>query len=369
MTVAELQNTDFGAAIRRNKRNTLVLIAALAVISGVLGYVLGWAWGMIDALTSMSNAAYQRLGVGDVVIDLFRLPPRPQALIGAALMLAFGIGWGLVTLYAGARILQAFVGSRPADPNNPTERRFIDVVEEMALAAGLPAPKAMVVETPTMNAFASGHSPETAVITATSGLIAAMTREELQGVVGHEMGHVADYDVRYSTVTAAMAGIAVLVQHTLFDLLRWSPAPYRRRDERDSRGGLILLVMAIVFVVAIMAALASKLVQFAISRQREYLADATSVKFTRNPVGLIHALERLGQGETALARPDSPVAALCIAAPDRNAFFEAFSTHPPLEDRIRRLRNLGGGGELPPAAPSHIPDTARAPPPRKGPWA
>jgi heat shock protein HtpX len=375
----ELVNTDFEAAIRRNKRNTLVLIGALALISAVLGYVLGWAWAMVDVLTSISDAEYERLSVGAVVLDLFRLPPKPQAVTGALILLVFGIAWGLITLFAGSRMLQAFVGSRPADPNNPAERQFINVVEEMAIAAGLPPPKAMVVETPALNAFASGHSPKSAVVTATSGILATLTREELQGVIGHEMGHVADYDVRYSTVTAAMAGIAVFVQHALFDLLRWSPMPSRRRDERDSRGGLILVVMAIVLVVAVLAALASKVVQFAISRQREYMADATSVKFTRNPVGLIHALERLQQSDTAMARPDSPVSALCIAAPDRQAFFDSFSTHPPIEDRIRRLRNLGGGVDtpeephfLPPDHPasSHIPDSGpTSPPPRKSPWA
>ena len=372
MSAVDLRNTDFGTAIRRNKRNTLILIGALALISAVLGYVLGWAWGMIDWLTSMSDAQYEAMSAGGVVGDLFLWPPRPQALVGAALLLAFGIGWGLVTLFAGARILQSFVGSRPANPNDPTERQFVNVVEEMAIAAGLPPPKAMVVETDALNAFASGYSPESAVITATSGILKVLSREELQGVVGHEMGHVADYDVRYSTVTAAMAGIAVLVQHTLLDLLRWSPMSTRRR-ERDSRGGLILLVLAIVLVIAILAALASKLVQFAISRQREYLADASSVKFTRNPVGLIHALQRLEESDTAIARSDSPVAALCIAAPRRTAFIDAFSTHPPLEDRIARLRNLGGGGALPPEEPHFLPfepgtKPPTPPPQRHGPW-
>jgi heat shock protein HtpX len=332
---------------------------------------------MVDHLTSISDAEYERLNAGVIILDLFRLPPKPGAVACALILLIFGIGWGLITLFAGSRMLQAFVGSRPADPNNPAERQFINVIEEMAIAAGLPPPKAMVVETPALNAFASGYSPRSAVVTATSGILAALNREQLQGVVGHEMGHVADYDVRYSTVTAAMAGIAVFIQHALFDLLRWSPMPSRQRGERDSRGGLILVVMAIVLVVAVLAALASKVVQFAISRQREYMADATSVKFTRNPVGLIHALERLQQSDTALARPDSPVSALCIAAPNRQAFFDSFSTHPPVEDRIRRLRNLGGGVEtadephfLPPDHPaaSRIPD-AGTPPPRKGPWA
>src|SRR6202007_1674992 len=109
--------------------------------------------------------------------------------------------------------LPGFVAPPGADPNSPAERRFIDVVEEMAIAAGLPRPRAMVVETPALNAFASGYSPEHAMVTATSGILQTCTREELQGVIGHEMGHVADYDVRYATVVAAMAGVIVLIQH------------------------------------------------------------------------------------------------------------------------------------------------------------
>ncbi len=357
---ARLYDTDFERAIARNKRNTVILIAVLTAISGVLGYVLGWAVGVVDEIWSLPPAAVAQLSARAVLADLFG-PPRPQALLGALLLIGFGIAWGLITLYAGASILSAFVGSRPADPSLPAERRFIDVVEEMAIAAGLPPPKPMVVETEALNAFASGSAPERAMITATSGVLRACTREELQGVIGHEMSHVADYDVRYATVVAAMAGVVVLVQHLLLDVLRWSAWSGSGRDSRDNTGGLrlalTLVVLVVVAIVAVVAPIAVKLVQLAISRQREYLADAGSVKLTRDPAGLIHALQRLQQADTAMARDTSPVSALCIAPPRRLSLSELFATHPPLDDRIARLQHMGGGAvpPLPPTRPHHGP--------------
>jgi len=330
----------------------------------------------------------RRMSVVSVLLDLFG-PPRPQALAGAAIVSGAGLAWGLVTLVAGERILAAFAGARDANPANPAERRFIDVVEEMAIAAGLPPPRPMVIETPALNAFASGFSPKVAMITATSGILEACTREELQGVIGHEMGHVADYDVRYTTVVAAMAGVVVLIAHLLGDVARWSigwggPVPVGGRSSRSSSEGgggarlvLTLVVLVILAVVLIAAPLASRLVQLAISRQREYQADASSARLTRNPTGLIHALERLQRSETAFARQDSPVAALCIAEPKGKSLDSLLSTHPPIEERIARLRNLGGvatatGAE--PAAETAAESTSgaaqdpAAPEPHHGPW-
>jgi heat shock protein HtpX len=351
---AQLHGSDFERAIARNKRNTVILITVLTAISGGMGYVIGWAIGVIDEIWSLPNSAAAQLSAGAILANLFG-PPRPQAIVGAVALLGFGVVWGLITLYAGAQILSSFIGARPADPANVEEKRFIDVVEEMAIAAGLPAPRPMVVETDALNAFASGPSPGRALITATSGLLRGCTREELQGVIGHEMSHVADFDVRYATVVAAMAGVVVLIQHLLLDLLRWSAWTGGPRRSRDDTGGarmaLTLVVIAILAVVAIVAPIAVKLVQLAISRQREYLADATSVKLTRNPVGLIHALQRLQQSDTAMARDSSPVSALCIAPPKRVSFSDLFATHPPLEDRIERLAGLAGGAVPPLEAP------------------
>lgn len=372
---SDLYNTDFERAIARNKRNTILLFAALLAIGAVVGYVLGWGYAILDVIWSMPDAAVRRLSVGMVLLDLFG-PPRPQAVAGAALVAGSGLIWGLLTLFAGARLLAAFAGARPANGNDPVERQLIDVIEEMAIAAGVPPPKAMVIETPALNAFASGFSPERATITATTGILAACTREELQGVIGHEMGHVADYDVRYTTVVAAMAGVVVLLAHLLADIARWlvgwgGPGRFRMRGRSGGAGGvrlvLTLAVVALLVVMLIVAPLAARLVQMAISRQREYLADASSAKLTRNPTGLIHALERLARSETAIVRKDSPVAALCIAEPKDRSLSGLFTTHPPIDERIARLRNLGGVA----AAAESTSAAAEVPaegPPRHGPW-
>jgi heat shock protein HtpX len=404
---ATLYNTDFRAAVARNKRNTVILFVVLLLISAIVGYVLGWGVAIIELIWNLPSEEVSRLSAGAVLLDLFG-PPRPAALLGAAIVTGAGLIWGLITLSSGAEILASFAGARDANPNDLRERQFIDVVAEMAIAAGLEPPRAMVIDTPALNAFASGSSPKRAMITATTGILQTCTREELQAVIGHEMGHVAEYDVRYTTVVAAMAGVIVLLAHFLGNIAQYSFGwggygyggysyrPSRSREEGGAGGArflLTLVVVAVLVVLLIVAPLASKLVQMAISRQREYLADVSSAKLTRNPVGLIHALQRLEAGDTNIAPSNSPVSALCIAAPKGAWFSGLFSTHPPIPDRIARLRNLGGvavtdSEPLPDAAPRapaqntatqdmpavephrHGPwDTdANNPPPPKGPW-
>jgi heat shock protein HtpX len=383
-----LYNTDFRAAIARNKRNTIILFVVLLLISAIVGYVIGWAIAIIELIWNLPPEAVSRLGAGAVLLDLFG-PPRPGALLGAAIVTGAGLIWGLITLSSGAEILASFAGARDANPNEPPERQFIDVVAEMAIAAGIEAPRPMVMETPALNAFASGSSPKHAMITATTGILQACTREELQAVIGHEMGHVAEYDVRYTTVVAAMAGVIVLLAHLLGNIAQYSFGwgsygyggygyrPSRSRDEGGAGGiriALTLVVVAVLVVLLVVAPLASKLVQMAISRQREYLADASSVRLTRNPTGLIHALQRLEAGDTNVAPSNSPVSALCIAAPKGAWFSGLFSTHPPIPDRIARLRNLGGIAvretEAPPEPFPHPPahDVPEAETHRQGPW-
>jgi heat shock protein HtpX len=382
---ATLYNTDFRAAIARNKRNTVILFIVLLLISAIVGYVLGWAIAIIELIWNLSAEEVSRLTAGAVLLDLFG-PPRPSALLGAAIVSGAGFIWGLITLSSGAEILASFAGARDANPNDLHERQLIDVVAEMAIAAGIEPPRAMVMETPALNAFASGSSPKHAMITATTGILQACTREELQAVIGHEMGHVAEYDVRYTTVVAAMAGVIVLLAHFLGNIAQYSLGwgnygygygyrPSRSRDEGGAGGVRLLLtlvVVALLAIVMIVAPLASKLVQMAISRQREYLADVSSAKLTRNPVGLIHALQRLEASDTNIARSNSPVSALCIAAPKGAWFSGLFSTHPPIPDRIARLRNLGGvamtPSEVASPPPPAAPDMPAVEPPRHGPW-
>jgi heat shock protein HtpX len=395
---ATLYNTDFRTAIARNKRNTVILFAVLLLLSAIVGYVLGWAVAILELIWNLPPEQVSRLTAGTVLLDLFG-PPRPGALLGAAIVTGAGLVWGLITLSSGAEILASFAGARDANPNDPRERQFIDVVAEMAIAAGLEAPRAMVMDTPALNAFASGSSPKHAMITATTGILQACTRQELQAVIGHEMGHVAEYDVRYTTVVAAMAGVIVLLAHFLGNIAQYTFGwggygfggyGYRREREQGGANGvriaLTLVVVVVLVVLLIVAPLASKIVQMAISRQREYLADASSVRLTRNPVGLIHALQRLEAGDTNVAPSNSPISALCIAAPKGAWFSGLFSTHPPIPDRIARLRNLGGvavtdteplsapppqavAQDMPAVEPHrHGPWDPDQPPPQKGPW-
>jgi heat shock protein HtpX len=375
---ATLYNTDFRAAIARNKRNTVILFIVLLLISAIVGYVIGWAIAILELIWNLPPEEVSRLSAGAVLLDLLG-PPRPSALLGAAIVSGAGLIWGLITLSSGAEILASFAGARDANPNDPLERQFINVVAEMAIAAGMAPPRAMVVETPALNAFASGSSPKHAMITATTGILQACTRDELQAVIGHEMGHVAEYDVRYTTVVAAMAGVVVLLAHFFGNIAQYSLGwgnygygyrPSRSREQGGAGGArflLTLVVIVILVILLVVAPLASKLVQMAISRQREYLADASSAKLTRNPTGLIHALQRLEASDTNIARSDSPVSALCIAAPKGAWFSGLFSTHPPIPDRIARLRNLGGIAisAPPPAASQDVPETETH---RRGPW-
>ncbi len=412
MASVSLYDTDFESAIARNKRNTVLLFVVLLLIGAVMGYVLGWGIAILQLIWTLPPDQIRQWTVGGVLLDLVGTP-RSTALIGAALLCGAGLSWGLITLFSGERILASFTGARLANPEEPVERRFIDVVAEMAIAAGLPPPTAMVIDTDALNAFASGFSPDRAIITATSGILRSCTRDELQGVIGHEMGHIADYDVRYTTVVAAMAGILVLISHSLGAIARgtfgWGPQGggyYPSAPRRSSGGGnsdsgssglrlvLTLAVLAVLIVVLIVAPLAARLVQMAISRQREFLADATSAKLTRNPVGLIHALQRLASNDTAIAGKNSPVAALCIAEPKGRSLRGLLSTHPELDDRIMRLSNMGArrlpGEVLPTTEHDSAPDRAAGemasqpflqnqniwtppsdPPPdrrRKGPW-
>jgi heat shock protein HtpX len=338
----KLYNTDFESAIRRNNDNTLLLLEALVVLSAVLGYVAGWGWGIIGALHAMSVEQLSHLTAAWVIVDLVSLPPRPQALIGAAAMLGVGIVWGMAMLLAGGQILSVAMRARPVDASRLEERKFAAVVEEMAMAAGFwPPPRAMVIDVPALNAFASGTSPKRAMITATSGLLRACPREELQGVVAHEMAHILAHDARYVTVVTGVAGVVALVSQLLWYVdVRWISAG-RAGGAAVARYGLALFALVAMVALSVVAPVAARLAQFAISRECEYLADAMAVKLTRNPIGLIQALQRLQQSETRLARADSPVAALCIAPPKAGHAGAWMAFHPPLADRIARLRNLG----------------------------
>lgn len=222
-----------------------------------------------------------------------------------------------------------------------------NVVEAMSVAAGIPKPRVYVVNDPAPNAFATGKDPEHAAVAVTTGLLQKMNRDELEGVVAHELAHIRNYDIRVMTVAVATAGAIAVITDVFWRLMYFGALGGRRRNDRDGGGNAFALI-AMVFV-AILAPLAAALLKAAISRRREALADASAVAFTRYPAGLRRALEKLDADSTVVQRTSHATSHLWIESPDdreegnRGAKFnEMFNTHPPLRERINLLRRIEG---------------------------
>ena len=241
--------------------------------------------------------------------------------------------WG--SYYASDRLVLTMTGARIIQENeNP---KLFNLVQEVCLASGLPMPKVAIVVDQAPNAFATGRNPEHALIAFTTGILDAMDRDELQGVVAHEMAHVANRDTLVSAVAATTAGAIALISDFLMRIL-WFGG---RRNQNNSNP----LALILSFVVILLAPLAAMLLKSAISRKRESLADATAVQFTRNPTGLRKALEVLARDSTVVQQRSTAVAHIWIESPlDAKAVSKLFATHPPIQERIETLRRLESGG-------------------------
>ncbi len=230
-------------------------------------------------------------------------------------------------------------GARPADRKR--DFLFYTVAENMALAAGVPMPKLFVIDDTALNAFATGRDPKHASIAATTGLLSQLNRTELEGVVGHEMSHVANYDTRLMSIVVVLVGLITLLGDWLLRASFWGG---RSRDREEGNSGAIFMVLGLVF--AILSPIIAQLIQLAISRRREFLADASSVKLTRQPSGLISALKKLGADKEPLEVANKATAHLYITNPLKNQtggvtwFANLFNTHPPLPDRIKALEQM-----------------------------
>jgi heat shock protein HtpX len=263
------------------------------------------------------------------------------AIFGLVLALIVGVISGLVTYYGGDRMVLA--ASRAREITHEDAPVLFNVVEEMSIAAGLPMPKVYIIEDSAPNAFATGRDPEHASVAVTSGLLRKLNRDELQGVVAHEMSHVGNYDIRYAMLVGILVGTTVLISDFFLRGL-WFGGGSRRSEG----GGYVQLVMIVVAILlAILAPLFARLLQLSISRQREYLADATAVRLTRNPAGLADALRKISGDNEVLEAANRATAHLYIANPIKK--FEKrskglFSTHPPIEERIQILRSMETGG-------------------------
>jgi heat shock protein HtpX len=309
----------FRERIATNRRNSLILIAAFLAFVAVFGYVIGWAW------------------IGDPV----------GAIFGLVLAFIVGIVTGLATYYGGDRMVLA--ASRAREISHDEAPVLFNVVEEMAIAAGLSMPKVYIIDDSAPNAFATGRDPEHASVAVTSGLLEKLNRDELQGVIAHEMSHVGNFDIRYAMLVGILVGTTVLISDFFLRGL-WLGGGGRGRGEGGGYIQLIMMVIAI--VLAILAPLFARLLQLSISRQREYLADASAVRLTRNPKGLADALQKISGDREVLEAANRATAHLYIVNPVKGFEKRAkglFSTHPPIEERIQILRFMETGGVAQPA--------------------
>jgi heat shock protein HtpX len=289
-------------AIAANKRNTVIIIGLFV---GLLTAIAVW-WG-------------QASGNGS----------------SAVLIVAFVLAYTVFQYFAAARLAITMSGAHQIEKrDNP---RLWNIVENLSISEGMPMPKVYIINDPAPNAFATGRNPEKAVVAATTGLLDIMDDNELQGVMAHEMGHVKNYDIRVSTIVFGLvSAIGILADMAL--RMAW----YSSFSRNKNSGQLALFMVAIGIVGWIIAFLIGPIVSAAVSRQREYLADATGVEMTRYPDGLASALKKLGEYGRPMKKANSAMAHMYISDPLKPGMVErAFSTHPPIPKRIERLQQIG----------------------------
>ncbi|NIP33042.1 M48 family metalloprotease [Candidatus Saccharibacteria bacterium] len=290
--------------IDSNKRRTVILMVLFVILVLLLGWVFGeytgyGYWGLIFAL------------IISLVMTLF-------------------------SYYKGDKVALWSAGAKPiVKEDNPYVFRM---VENLCITAGLPMPKIYVINDPAPNAFATGRDPEHAAIALTSGIIEKLENEELEGVIAHELSHIKNYDIRLMMVVAVMVGIIVLISNWIFRI--------RGIGGRRSKGGgqIVAIIMIIGIVLALLSPLIAELIKMAVSRKREYLADASGALLTRYPAGLANALEKISAYKEPMRRANNGTAHLFISNPFAEragrGLAHMFSTHPPVDDRIAKLRDM-----------------------------
>jgi heat shock protein HtpX len=289
--------------VSSNKWKSALLILIFVIIIIMLGAVIG-------------------LFYGDFYIGL-----------GAALIVA--AVYTPIAYYSGDSMIQGSQGARPVSKKeNPY---LYNTIEGLAIAAGIPAPQAYIIDDSAINAFATGRDPNHASITVTSGLLKTMNRQELEGVIGHEMSHIKNYDIRVMMLTVVLVGVIVLLSDFLLRSFLYS----KHEDRKSSQ--LTVILIAAGFILAILAPLIGQLIQLAVSRKREFMADANSAILTRYPEGLANALKKIAKDPDPLVdKANKATAHLFISSPFRKSggMANLFSTHPPLEERIKRLEEM-----------------------------
>jgi heat shock protein HtpX len=290
------------SAIADNKRKTVIIMVFFVLVVGGLGWLFSQIWG--DGQPSIT------IGV----------------LIGAAI-------YTLFSYFAGSKMALAVNGAKPVSKrNNP---RLYRIVENIAITDGLPTPAVYMMDDPAPNAFATGRDPSHSAVCVTTGLMDIMEDTELEGVLAHEMGHVKNYDVRVNIIAFALTAVIGLLADVMLRMSWFSSG-----DNDNDNGNQLFFILGI--VAAVLAPIVATLIQLAVSRQREYLADATGAMTTRYPEGLASALEKIQQTGSVMRKQSTSTSHLFFANPLKgHSLASLFSTHPPIEDRIKRLREIG----------------------------
>jgi heat shock protein HtpX len=307
--------TTFYREIERNRRRSWLLVAAVVVVLGLLGGAIGYATGF---------------GWGGVVL----------AVVVAGVM---SVG----SYFAGDSLVMATSGAREIDRATPPEayQQLLNVVEEMRLAGGLPPPRVWIIDDTAPNAFATGRDPKHAHVAVTTGLLQKLDREQLQGVIGHEMSHIGNLDIRFTLLVGVLVGAIALLADWFLRFTFWGGGRRSSNDSDRGGGGAMALIFVLALVLAVIAPLIGRLVQAAVSRTRESLADATAVELTRNPVGLARALRTIADDREVLEVANRATQHLYIVNPIKSFEERAKSlwdTHPPIGERIRALENIAG---------------------------
>ena len=308
----------FYGQIAENRRNSTLLALVVIALFGVLGFAIGYA------ITGYASGA---LGVMGLAVLLGSL---------AAAGSYFG-GDSLVLSVSGAK-----------EVDEAAAPQLLNVVREMSIAANVPMPKVYVIDDTAPNAFATGRDPKHASVAITTGLLDKLDREELQGVIGHEMSHVRNFDIRFALLVGVLVGSIALLADFFLRFTFWGGGR-RSRDDRGGSSGLQAIFFVLAIVLSILAPIAARLVQLAVNRQREYLADASSVQLTRNPYGIERALAKISENQEVLEVANRATQHMYFTNPIKKFEQRAsglFSTHPPTLERINRLRQLTGDRPL-----------------------
>ncbi|MCY2931001.1 MAG: M48 family metallopeptidase [Planctomycetota bacterium] len=306
----------FHTLIARNRRNSVILIFVFLALFAGVGLMIGLAWGRGNSTFGVTVAA------------------------GAA---AVAFVLTMVSYYGGSSILLGMSSARQITHDD--DPQFFNVVEAICLAGGIPMPKIYLIADSAMNAFATGRNAQHASVAITTGLRSRLKRDQLQGVMAHELSHVRHNDILYAMLVSVMVGVLVMLCDVFLRSTFWGRSGSRRRDDREGGGAFQIVLIVLAVLLAIIAPMLAKIIQLSISRQREYLADAGSVELTRNPEGLIGALAALSADTEVLEVANRATAPLFIVHPikkfeDRSS--SIFDTHPSIPDRISRLRSLEG---------------------------